>query len=285
MSIAFLNDSYMPITEAKISPMDRGFLFGDGIYEVIPSYEGKLLGFNGHIKRMQEGLAGIGLGLQWTHEDWETLCTKLASENGSGNLGIYLQVSRGADSKRYHAFPQDVAPTIFGFTFDIPASPVANKETAKRYTVSTSQDLRWQRCHIKSTALLGNVLHFQEGYSQGNDETLLYNDKNELTEASACNAFIVKESVVITPPLDNQLLPGITRNMLVDILREDGSIRVEERPVTMDEVRAADEVWITSSTKEIGAVVSVDGVPVGDGQIGDIWLAAQTLFTQHKYDY
>jgi D-alanine transaminase len=133
--------------------------------------------------------------------------------------------------------------------------------------------------------LLGNVLHFQEGYSQGNDETLLYNDKNELTEASACNAFIVKDSVVITPPLDNQLLPGITRNMLVDILREDGSIRVEERPVTMDEVRAADEVWITSSTKEIGAVVSVDGVPVGDGQIGDIWLAAQTLFTQHKYDY
>ena len=118
MSIAFLNDSYMPITEAKISPMDRGFLFGDGIYEVIPSYEGKLLGFNGHITRMQEGLAGIGLGLQWTHEDWETLCTKLASENGSGNLGIYLQVSRGADSKRYHAFPQDVAPTIFGFTFD-----------------------------------------------------------------------------------------------------------------------------------------------------------------------
>jgi len=285
MSIAFLNDSYMPITEAKISPMDRGFLFGDGIYEVIPSYEGKLLGFNGHITRMQEGLDGIGLGLQWTREDWEALCTKLASENGNGNLGIYLQVSRGADTKRYHAFPESVPPTIFGFTFDIPPSPVANKEIAKRYTVATSQDLRWQRCHIKSTALLGNVLHFQEGYSQGNDETLLYNDKNELTEASACNAFIVKDSVVITPPLDNQLLPGITRNMLVDILRKDGSIHVEERPVTMDEVRSADEVWITSSTKEIGAVVSVDGVPVGDGQIGNTWLAAQTLFSQHKYDY
>ena len=234
---------------------------------------------------MQEGLEGIGLGLQWTHDDWKTLCSQLASENGNGNLGIYLQVSRGADNKRYHAFPEAVAPTIFGFTFDIPASPIANKDIAKRYNVSTSQDLRWQRCHIKSTALLGNVLHFQEGYSQGNDETLLYNDKNELTEASACNAFIVKDSVVITPPLDNQLLPGITRNMVVDILRKDGSIKVEERPVTMDEVRAADEVWITSSTKEIGAVVSVDGVPVGDGQIGDIWLAAQTLFTQHKYDY
>ena len=112
-----------------------------------------------------------------------------------------------------------VLPSIY------PRRRSPTKTSAKRYTVSTSQDLRWQRCHIKSTALLGNVLHFQEGYSQGNDETLLYNDKNELTEASACNAFIVKDSVVITPPLDNQLLPGITRNMVVDILREDGSIK------------------------------------------------------------
>ena len=174
---------------------------------------------------------------------------------------------------------------MFGFTFDIPSPPVADKNRAKSYTVSTSEDLRWQRCHIKSTALLGNVLHFQEGYDQGNDETLLYNKRNELTEASACNAFIVKDGVVITPPLDNQLLPGITRNMLVDILRKDGSINVEERVVTMEEVRGADEVWITSSTKEIGAVISVDDAPVADGKIGDVWLAAQALFSSHKYDY
>jgi len=285
MSIAFLNDSYMPITEAKISPLDRGFLFGDGIYEVIPSYQGKLLGFKAHIDRMHDGLHGIGLKLEWSHSDWEVMCQKLASQNGNGNLGIYLQVSRGADNKRYHAFPETVSPTVFGFTFDIPEPPVADKKKAKSYSVSTTEDLRWQRCHIKSTALLGNVLHFQEGYDQGNDETLLYNKRHELTEASACNAFIVKDGVVITPPLDNQLLPGITRNMLVDILRKDGSINVEERIVTMDEVRAADEVWITSSTKEIGAVVSVDDAPVGDGKIGDVWLAAQTLFSSHKYDY
>jgi D-alanine transaminase len=285
MSIAFLNDSYMPITEAKISPLDRGFLFGDGIYEVIPSYQGKLLGFKAHIDRLHDGLHGIGLKLEWSHSDWEVMCQKLASQNGNGNLGIYLQVSRGADNKRYHAFPETVSPTVFGFTFDIPEPPVADKKKAKSYSVSTTEDLRWQRCHIKSTALLGNVLHFQEGYDQGNDETLLYNKRHELTEASACNAFIVKDGVVITPPLDNQLLPGITRNMLVDILRKDGSINVEERIVTMDEVRSADEVWITSSTKEIGAVVSVDDAPVGDGKIGDVWLAAQTLFSSHKYDY
>ena len=120
---------------------------------------------------------------------------------------------------------------------------------------------------------------------QGNDETLLFNSDDQLTEASSCNAYIVKDGVVITPPLDNQLLPGITRHILLDILRTDGSISVEERIVTMDEVRNADEVWITSSSKEIGAVVEIDGVPVGNGEIGDIWLAAQTLYSTAKYNY
>lgn len=285
MTIAFLNNSYTPIEEAKISPLDRGFLFGDGIYEVIPAYQGKLLGFKAHIERMNEGLEGIGLRVDWNEDDWRELCCELSRRNGDGNLGIYLQVSRGADIKRYHAFPEGVSPTVFGFTFSIPEPPVADKKIAKKYHVSSTEDLRWQRCHIKSTALLGNVLHFQEGYAQGNDETLLYNSNNELTEASACNAFIVKNGVVVTPPLDNQLLPGITRNMLVDILRKDGSIEVREQVVTMDEVYSADEVWITSSTKEIGPVVSIDAEPVGDGNIGDTWLAAQALFTKHKYDY
>ncbi|HAZ78907.1 MAG TPA: D-alanine aminotransferase [Porticoccaceae bacterium] len=285
MSTAFLNNAYMPITEAKISPLDRGFLFGDGIYEVIPAYNGRLLGFDAHIQRMQEGLKGIGLSIDWTTADWKALCTKLSFENGNGNLGIYLQVSRGTDSKRYHAFPEAVTPTIFGFTFDIPQAPIANKTKAKTYSVSTSKDLRWQRCHIKSTALLGNVLHFQEGYEKGSDETLLFNSKSELTEASACNAFIVKNGIVITPPLDNQLLPGITRNMLIDILRKDGTIEVQERIVSMNEVYEADEIWITSSTKEIGAVTSIDGQSVGDGEVGNTWLAAQTLFSRHKYDY
>ncbi|MGB0450426.1 MAG: aminotransferase class IV, partial [Porticoccaceae bacterium] len=143
----------------------------------------------------------------------------------------------------------------------------------------------WERCQIKSTALLGNVLHFQQGQEQGNDETLLFNADNQLTEASSCNAYIVKDGVVITPPLDNQLLPGITRHILLDILRRDGGIPVEERIVTMEEVHNADEVWITSSSKEIGAIVEIDGVPVGNGEIGDVWLAAQRLYSAGKYNY
>ena len=285
MNIAFLNGTYLPLEEAKISPLDRGFLFGDGIYEVVPSYAGKMVGFAPHIERMNNGLTAIGIDLGWSESDWADLCAQLIEKNGAGNLGIYIQVSRGADSKRFHGFPENVTPTVFAFAFNIAPPPVADRAQAKKYKVSTARDLRWERCQIKSTALLGNVLHFQQGQDQGNDETLLFNADNQLTEASSCNAYIVKDGVVITPPLDNQLLPGITRQLLLDILRRDGGIPVEERIVSMEEVRNADEVWITSSSKEIGAVVEIDGVPVSNGEVGDIWLAAQTLYSAEKYNY
>lgn len=285
MSIAYLDGAYLPIEEAKISPLDRGFLFGDGVYEVVPSYAGSMVGFAPHIARMQDGLAAIGMTLDWSESDWAELCNRLISENGTGNLGLYLHVSRGADTRRFHAFPKNVNPTVFAFTFEIAPPPVADKALAHGYHVATAKDLRWRRCHIKSTALLGNVLHFQQGYESNCDETILYNSNNELTEASACNAFIVKDGVVITPPLDNQLLPGITRHIVLDILRKDGAIKVEERVVTMDEVNNADEVWITSSSKEIAPVTQIDGVPVGDGQVGDVWLAAQTLYSANKFSY
>jgi D-alanine transaminase len=285
MSIAYLDGTYLPIEEARISPLDRGFLFGDGVYEVVPSYAGSMVGFAPHIARMQDGLAAVGMTLDWSESDWAELCNRLISENGTGNLGLYLHVSRGADTRRFHAFPKNVNPTVFAFTFEIAPPPVADKALAHGYHVATAKDLRWRRCHIKSTALLGNVLHFQQGYESNCDETILYNSNNELTEASACNAFIVKDGVVITPPLDNQLLPGITRHIVLDILRKDGVIKVEERVVTMDEVNNADEVWITSSSKEIAPVTQIDGVPVGDGQIGDVWLAAQTLYSANKFSY
>ena len=285
MSIAYLDGTYLPIEEARISPLDRGFLFGDGVYEVVPSYAGSMVGFAPHIARMQDGLAAVGMTLDWSESDWAELCNRLISENGTGNLGLYLHVSRGADTRRFHAFPKNVNPTVFAFTFEIAPPPVADKALAHGYHVATAKDLRWRRCHIKSTALLGNVLHFQQGYESNCDETILYNSNNELTEASACNAFIVKDGVVITPPLDNQLLPGITRHIVLDILRKYGMIKVEERVVTMDEVNNADEVWITSSSKEIAPVTQIDGVPVGDGQVGDVWLAAQTLYSANKFSY
>ncbi|MFV0277249.1 MAG: aminotransferase class IV [Parahaliea sp.] len=285
MSIVYLNGDYLPMAEARISPMDRGFLFGDGIYEVIPSYGGRLVGFGPHMQRMQDGLNALEIRLQIDQAKWRDIAGQLIERNGGGNLGIYFHVSRGADSGRNHAYPSGITPTRYAFVFEIPAAPVADKASASCYRVSTTEDLRWRRCNIKSTALLGNVMHYQYGHARGDNETVLYNALGELTEAAACNVFVIKNGIIATPDLDHQKLPGITRLMLLDMLRKDGSIPVEERVVTLDELRAADEVWLSSSSKEVAPVVSVDGVQVGDGKPGDVWLAAQTLFSQHRYDY
>jgi D-alanine transaminase len=285
MTMVYLNGDYMPMSEAKISPMDRGFLFGDGIYEVIPSYCGQLVGFGPHINRMQDGLTAIGINLDFSHQQWRELCTRLMTENDGDNLGIYLHVSRGMEEKRFHAYPENIKPTVYAFTFDIASAPVADKTKVKGYKVSTTEDMRWRRCNIKSTSLLGNVMHFQKGHEEGNNETILYNSKGELTEASACNVYIVKNGVVITPPLDNQLLAGITRHILLDVLAKDGTIKVEERTVMLAELRDADEVWVTSSSKEVAPVIEVDGAVVGSGEIGDVWLAAQKLYSAGKSNY
>lgn len=285
MSIVYLNGEYMPMEEAKISPMDRGFLFGDGIYEVIPSYDGKLVGFAPHMERMQDGLNAIEIDLKIIPGAWRAIAQELADRNGDGNLGIYFHVSRGADTKRNHAYPDNIAPTIYAFAFDIPAAPLPEMSAANPYKVSTTEDLRWKRCNIKSTALLGNVMHYQHGHSRGHNETILYNQDGEVTEAAACNVYVIKNGVVATPLLDNQILPGITRLLVLSILGKDGSIPIEERVVTLAELHDADEVWISSSSKEIAPVVEVDGKAVGSGAVGPVWLAAQTLYTAHKYDY
>lgn len=286
MNTVFLNGNYMPIEEAKISPLDRGFLFGDGIYEVIPSYFGKMVGFQGHIDRMNDGLKAIGIELNWTDAQWKELCDTLCEKNGAGPLGVYLHVSRGADVKRFHAFPEDVEPTVFAMAFEIPVPKTPDLATVgKGYALTSTEDLRWQRCQIKSTSLLGNVLHFQEGYEAGSQETLLFNSKNELTEASASNVFVIKDGVIATPIQDNQILPGITRRLIIDILANDGSLTLEERAITLDEVSEADEVWISSSSKEIAPVTMVDGKAVGDGKVGPVWLKAATLYAENKFSH
>ncbi len=280
MTIAFLNGVYLPLEEARISPLDRGFLFGDGIYEVVPVHEGRPIGFSLHYERMQEGLGAVEIKLDWTLEQWRDVCGNLIDKNGAGNLAIYLQVSRGADTKRHHAYPVGVTPTVFGFASELPVSA-----EIKPLKISTAEDKRWRRCNIKSTALLGNVIHFQKGQAEGRDETLLYNEAGEVTEGSATNAFLVKDGIAATPPLDNQVLPGITRLMLLDMLRKDGSVQVEERVVTMQEAQAADEIWLTSSSKDVAPVVELDGNPVGSGDPGPVWETAQRIFSEKKFDY
>lgn len=285
MTVALLNGAFTPLEEARISPMDRGFLFGDGIYEVIPSYDGLMVGFDRHMARLDDGLSAIGLHNPLSRQQWHESLSQLLAKNGSDSLAIYLQVTRGVARQRAHRFPDKPKPTIFAYTFAIDSAPTGDPVTAKRFSVVTGEDLRWQRCHIKSIALLGNVLHMMEGVDRGAEEILLFNAQEQLTEAAACNVFIVSGTTIATPTLDNQKLPGITRNMLIDILRDHGQWVVEERVITRDEVLSADEVWLTSSTKEIAPVVAIDGQSVGNGQPGKLWSAAQSLFAQHRFHY
>ena len=284
--IVYLNGEYMPAEQAKISPFDRGFLFGDGIYEATPSYWGRAIALQLHLDRMNTGLKSIGIENPLTDDQWREVAANLSEKNGGQNLGIYFHVSRGDEGRRFHGFPTDVTPTVFAMVIDIDPHPaIPDRATKEGLKGVSTEDLRWRRCNIKSTALLGNVLHFQQSFAAGKDETIMYNAQGELTEASSSNVFIVKGGVVATPVLDHQILPGISRHIAIEAMRADGSIKVEERVVTMDEVRQADEVWITNSSKHIGAVVELDGKPVGDGVVGPVWEKAMTLYEAVKFDF
>ncbi|MDX3775033.1 D-amino acid aminotransferase [Chromatiaceae bacterium AAb-1] len=287
MSTVYLNGEFLPADQAKISPMDRGFLFGDGIYEVIPSYDGKFIGFGPHIKRMHEGLGLLSINDGLSEQQWLNVAQELLTRNPQlgSNVAVYFQVSRGADTIRNHAYPPHIKPTIFGFAFTIAEAPVADKAKARTYHVVTGNDLRWQRCNIKSTSLLGNVMHYQQGHEAGVQEILLFDREGNLTEGSSVNAFIVKNGVIATPPLSTKILPGITRYVLLSILARYSDLQVEEREISKEEVLHADEVWLTSSSKEIAPVLTVDGKAVGNGQVGDIWLKTQTLFSAHKFEF
>ena len=285
MNTVFLNGEYMAIEDAKISPLDRGFLFGDGIYEVIPSYSGKTVGFQGHINRMKCGFKAIGLKLDWSDDQWRALCDTLAEKNEGEEFGIYIHISRGADIKRAHGFPENISPTIFAMVFNVPEPKAPCISSVKSIGLTSMEDLRWKRCHIKSTSLLGNVLHYQESCDAGSQEALLYNDNQELTEAAAANIFIVKDGVIATPPKSHQILAGITRGLVIEILKMEGTLIVEERVISMDEVKNADEIWVTSSTKEIIPVTQLDGKPVGTGEVGSVWLATARLYFNNKFNY
>lgn len=285
MTIAYLNGEFVPLEQARISPLDRGFLFGDGIYEVIPSYQGKMVGFTQHMTRFANGLAAIEIDFPIDKDEWRALVQRLIDDNQAAlgeNVGVYLHISRGADTRRFHAYPEGVTPTVFGFAFALSAPVKADRSIHPGASVSLAEDLRWERCHIKSTALLGNIMHFQQSVKEGNAETILYNHQREITEASSSNVFIVKNGEAFTPPLDNQLLPGITRMLVIECLHL-AKVPVSEKVITVDELLAADEVWITSSGKEMLPIVSVGGQQISDGKVGAVWEKVFTIYSEQKF--
>ena len=275
--IAHFNGKLLPLGEIHISPLDRGFIFGDGVYEVIPVYEGVALRAREHFERLQRSMDEIGLKNPHTVDEWLQLTEELLAHH-PGNQSVYIQVTRGAPQKRDHVIPKDLQPTVFMMCYPL-ASP-SREMIDNGVACVTAPDFRWEKCHIKSTSLLGNVLARQISADAGATETIMLRN-GVVTEASASNVFVVRNGVVAAPPRDNLILLGITYDLLVK-LSEEGAIRLEIRPIPEAELRAADEIWLSSSTKEVLAVTTLDGKPVGTGKPGPVFRRMHALFQDHK---
>jgi D-alanine transaminase len=273
----YLNGEFMPIEQAKIPVLDRGFIFGDGVYEVIPSYSKRPFRLAEHLARLQSSLDAIRLANPHDDATWSALVAKIIAGNPWEDQNVYLQVTRGV-AKRDHAFPKGGQPTVFLMASElITPSQELMKTGAKAIVLP---DFRWLRCDIKSTSLLGNCLLRTIAADQGCAEAILVRD-GELTEASASNVFIVKNGIVLAPPKSHLILPGITYDVVLEILRGN-AIPHEVRPVMESELRAADEVWVTSSSREVLPITTLDGKPVGSGRPGAIGERVYALYQQFK---
>jgi D-alanine transaminase len=275
--IAHFNGQLLPLDRISISPLDRGFIFGDGVYEVIPVYGGAMLRGREHFERLQRSMDEIRLVNPHTVDEWLAITERLLAHH-PGDQSVYIQVTRGVPPKRDHVLPTGITPTVFMMCYPL-ASP-SKEQVENGVACVTARDFRWEKCHIKSTSLLGNVLARQISADAGAIETILLRD-GFLTEASASNVFVVKGGVVAAAPRDNLILLGITYDLLVRLANE-GAVKLEIRPIPEGELRSADEVWLTSSTKEVLAVTTLDGKPVGTGKPGPVFRRMHALFQEHK---
>lgn len=281
--IVYLNGRFIPKSEATISPMDRGFLFGDGIYEVIPCHGRRPIALERHLNRLTRNLDAISLRCN-ERDEWRTVILELISNSPWEHCGVYFHVSRGVAERRHHTFSSTLEPTVFAYTFDIPAPRSSDNPPEHGLKLKSQEDLRWQHCDIKVTALLGNVLHYQAAVNEGFDEALLYRQDGLLTEAAASNIFVVSGRKVMTPRLDQHLLPGITRGLVLDILRMSQEFEVTECDLRLADCFDADEVWLSSSTREIAPVSMIDSKPI-TARTGSVWGLAIDLFQQHKFEF
>ena len=261
----YLNGQFLPLADAGISPLDRGFLYGDGVYELIPVYSRRPFRLDEHLKRLQGTLDGVRMANPLAPEDWKAVVLKLIESAPWEDQSIYLQVTRGADDKRDHAFPPlSVTPTSFAFASPM-GTPTAEVR-ARGVAAITVPDLRWGRCDLKVISLLANILARQQAVEAGCAEALLIRD-GFLKEGAASNIFVVKDGVLLAPPKTHLMLPGITYDVVLELARTHG-MKHAVREVLEAEVRTADELWMTSSTKEVLPITSLDGRPVGDGKPG-----------------
>ncbi|MFI3155510.1 MAG: D-amino acid aminotransferase [Methylococcaceae bacterium] len=272
--IVYLNGQYLPLNEAKISVMDRGFLFGDGIYEVIPSYSGNLFHFQEHMERLENSLSSIRLTNPHDRTQWLEILTPLLDANL--DQSVYLQITRGVADKRDHAFPENITPTVFAMSSTI--TPYTDRDSgAKAISID---DSRWELCNVKATTLLANILLRQQAVEKGCAEAILVKD-GYVTEGAASNIFAVIDGILITPPKGHEILPGITRDVILEIAGEN-NIPYSEDIISLDALKTAGEIWLTSSTREIIPVIQLDDEIIANGKPGPLWQTMHQLFQAYK---
>lgn len=278
----YLNGQFLPLAEAKVSVLDRGFVFGDGIYELIPVYSGKPFRLDAHLRRLQFSLDGIRLANPHSVAEWRERILQLIARQDFADQSVYIQVTRGTPVEgqplRDHAFPHDVSPTVFMFAQPLVTATPAQK--AAGVCAVSAVDNRWLRCNIKAISLLANLLLRQQAVDVGCAETVMLRD-GLLTEGAASNIFVVKDGVLRAPPPSSLMLTGITYDVVLELAAAH-DIPHEVRAITEAEVRDADELWMTSSTKEIMSIVALDGVPVGAGVPGPLAMRMDALYQTFK---
>ena len=275
--IVHLNGEFMPLAEARVPVLDRGFIFGDGVYEVIPVYSRHAFRLVEHLHRLQKSLDSIRLANPHSDAEWSQLVHDMIERNDGDDQSIYFQITRGV-AKRAHEFPAQVKPTVFMMSTPLVTPP--QEQIDHGIACITGTDFRWLKCDVKSVALLGNCLLKQTAVDAGAAEIVLFRD-GHLTEAAACNVLVVQDGVLLAPPKDHLILPGITYNVVLELAAAN-QIPLEMRAASEQEVRAAQEIWITSSTKEVLAVTRLDGAAVGDGKPGPLFRRMHALYQDFK---
>ncbi|MDF3054125.1 MAG: D-amino-acid transaminase [Gammaproteobacteria bacterium] len=279
--IVYLNGEFLPVDQAKISVMDRGFLFADSVYEVVPFLDRHLVGLEGHLNRLRRSLSGISLPYVFENSFFIDIFKTLLARNPDqgDNRTVYLQITRGVSDTRAHFFPSDsITPTIFVQTtaVDMPSFDVIKQGMV----AVTAEDLRWEWCHIKSTSLLPNVLSTQKAKEAAAKEAILVRD-GMITEGASSNVFVVKDGEILTPRLSIGILGGITREIVLDLAAQN-NIPCRETEISEIALWDADEVWVTSATKEILPIVRINDHVVGDGCVGKVWLRMMDLYKAYK---
>jgi D-alanine transaminase len=275
----YLNGELLPLADARISPLDRGFLFADGAYEVVPVHRGRPFRLGAHLGRLDDSLAAIRLANPHDTQAWAAILGRVAEAAGGREMLVYLQVTRGAEAGRNHLFPKSPSPTVFAFASEYPAPSAATLEQGLRAV--TLEDIRWARCDIKSVALLGNVLLRDEAASRGADEALLIRD-GLLTEGSSSTVFLCVGGTLVTPPNDHRILPGTSRDAVLELAQ--GWLPSEICDVEARVLKNADEVWIASAGRGVLPVTNIDGAPVGEGQPGPLWTEMYHRLQRHLDD-